>query len=113
LSSPEPLAGGGAALGNISRWEAMRIQHVANRYQCTVHLVGSRAAGKATELSDYDYVVSATRRVRHSVKFFLPRGPRMGSNPGIDIISGPLDAERPHITFRADSSLSAELRGER
>lgn len=84
----EPVAGGGADLRNVPRLVALRVQHVADRYGTTVHLVGSRAAGTATPVSDFDYVIAASHRVRNSAKYFLPRGPKVGLGSGIDIFPG-------------------------
>ena len=108
MSKPEPLAGGGGDLRNISKLAAIRIQHIADRYQATIHLVGSRAAGTGSALSDYDYVITGSHRIRNSAKYFLPRGPRVGLGAGIDIFPGPLDAEKPYITFVPDHTLPAE-----
>lgn len=110
MSRPGPLAGGGADVRNITKFVSSRIQAVADRYQIPIWLVGSRASGTATLLSDFDYVISASHRVRNSAKYYLPHGPRVGQGTGIDIFPGPVDIDRPHIIFSAGPS--AEGQGE-
>jgi hypothetical protein len=96
-----PLVGGGASLGNISPADAARIQNTANRLKTSISLVGSRAAGKASVASDWDYVIQAPSKIRHSAASMLPGGKnsleRLPANQ--DIFRGPLDTARPFITF--------------
>ncbi len=97
-----PIAGGGANLDNLSADEITRIQNAANRSGRTIHVVGSRAAGTAGPVSDWDFVVpGANSRTRHSLSGSLPEGPRLGIDRGRnqDVFGGQLDPQRPHITF--------------
>ena len=85
-----------------------RIQNAANRTKQQITVVGSRANGSATLLSDWDYVLSGNSAQRHSARSSLPRGVCGGENgSGIDIFTNytlspfyqPLDTSKPHITF--------------
>jgi RHS repeat-associated protein len=99
-------AGGGAKVENLSEADQRRIQAVADKLDKPVTAVGSRVAGTAGANSDYDYVIpGATSRERHTARRYLPRGPggggqaAGGSESGIDVLRGPVDKSRPHITF--------------
>ena len=100
--------------------DALRIQNAANRYRVTIHVVGSRAAGKAARhvLSDWDYLVQgSTSRIRGKLKKNLPRGLGGGDiggpyPTGLDLMHmdnpkapgyNPLDPTRPHVTFAPQS----------
>ena len=99
-----PVAGGGARVENIWPTIAAQIQAVADRYGVEIALVGSRATGTSHRASDFDFVIRAPHRVRHSAKYLLPRGPRVNEEGGIDIFAGPLDTSRPHILFFPNAS---------
>jgi hypothetical protein len=97
-----PVAGGGADLLKLAPDAAVRIQNAANRSGLTIILIGSRAAGTALEMSDYDYIViGGNARVRHSLRGSLPAGfGALGQPRNQDLHPGPLDVSRPHIIFR-------------
>ncbi|HTU93124.1 MAG TPA: SEC-C metal-binding domain-containing protein [Gemmataceae bacterium] len=100
----------------ISASAARRIQNAANRYRVAIHVVGSRAKGKAAQnaLSDWDYIVQGSNsRIRGKLKKSLPRGIGGGDlgghyPSGMDLMHGdnplapgynPLDPTLPHVTF--------------
>lgn len=99
MGKSRPVAGGGADVRNLTAAQVAQIQSVANRYQVTLILVGSRAAGTHTRASDFDYLIVANSRIRQSAMHQLPRGPRIGSGPGIEIFAKPLLPAEPHILF--------------
>lgn len=88
---------------NLTELEASRIQRFADKHEVTIHVVGSKVSGKAHPLSDYDYVISGSKRVRKLAEKQLPRGVAGGANnKGIDIFdeaTKPLDVSAPHRTF--------------
>jgi len=93
----------------ISNADARRIQNAANRTNQDIHVVGSRANGKATITSDWDYVMSGNSSQRHSAMSSVPHGSAGGgNNTGIDIFTNyrsspfyePLDKTRPYVPFR-------------
>lgn len=92
----------------ITTSESLRIQNAANRTKQIIVLVGSRAAGNATFLSDWDYILSGNSAQRHSAASSLPRGICGGENDtGIDIFTSYtkspsyviLDRSRPYLEF--------------
>jgi RHS repeat-associated protein len=98
----------------ISPANARRIQNAANKTRQRIVVVGSRAAGKATVLSDWDYVMSGKSRQRGKAKSSLPRGNAggeiapSGRETGIDVWQDynpnapgytTLDPDRPHVVF--------------
>ena len=90
-------------------FQALRIQQVANRIRMPITVVGSRAAGTANPMSDWDYVIEgATRRELKYARWKLPRGLGGGEinpsgNPtGIDIFTEPVDTDLPHVTFEPE-----------
>lgn len=104
------------AEAGISAADARRIQNAANKHKVTIHGVGSRAKGPATQnaLSDWDYIVQGSNsRIRGKLKNSLPRGAGVGDlgghHPsGMDLMHmdnprapgfNPLDPTRPHVTF--------------
>lgn len=102
--------GGGGTVSRLSPEHARAIQRFANERGVQVYVVGSRASGNITSISDFDYIVvkadgsPINSQLRQKAMRDLPRGPRvereLGRRNGIDIIKGvPLDPERPHITF--------------
>ena len=99
MGKSRPLAGGGADVRNLSAAQVAKIQAVAERYHVTIILVGSRAAGTHTRASDFDYLIVANSRIRQSAMRHLPRGPRIGLGPGIEIFAKPLIPLKPHILF--------------
>jgi hypothetical protein len=103
------VAGGGADVRNLTAAQVAQIQAVADRYQITITLVGSRAAGTHTQASDFDYLIVANSRIsriRQSAMHLLPRGPRIGSGPGIEVFAKPLIPAEPHIVFTPASEPS-------
>ncbi len=87
-------------LGSLTPSEARLIQAFTDKYGVDVNVVGSRAAGRATSVSDFDYVIQANAKIRHKAEYYLPRGLSGGANNrGIDIFRSPLDTSRPHIKF--------------
>lgn len=90
-------AGGGARIENIQPSRAAGLQRVANKFGMEVSLVGSRANGTATAISDWDLIVPSgtTSRVIHSLKYELRSV--MGKN--IEVFRGVVDTSRPYIRF--------------
>ncbi len=94
----------------ISSADALRIQNAADRTHQTISVVGSRAAGTSTILSDWDYVMSGKSSQRHSAASSVPRGTyTSGVVSGTDIwqsynpkapgyVPGP-DPTRPFVMF--------------
>jgi Nucleotidyltransferase domain len=93
--------------GSLLPGEVRRIQEFANKFNTEVYVIGSRAAGTATELSDFDYLIGGTSKVRRIARRFLPRGKAGGEmrgsfETGIDIFNAnrtPLDHTLPYIKF--------------
>ena len=106
-----PTAGGGAdlqrALVNMTPEEITRIQNAANRTGQPIHVVGSRSGGSKTPRpdSDWDYVIQANNHTRRSDGNSLPGAKNLkeGIPSNQDIFKGPLDYDRPHITFHPDN----------
>lgn len=93
---------------NISSNDSKRIQNAANRTHQVIVVVGSRAAGTATDISDWDYIMSGNSAQRHSAASSVPRGIAGGANgSGIDIMTSYpnsphsviIDRSRPYIIF--------------
>lgn len=80
-----------AKLENLNRFDAQRIQNAANRTNQEIAVVGSRASGAATPISDWDYIMSGKSSQRHSARGSLPKGTQggeqnsMGRETGIDV----------------------------
>src|SRR5205823_3973248 len=94
--------------GNLTPAQVKMIESFADKYEVTVDVVGSRAAGTATATSDFDYVIAANSRIRKFAKFKLPRGiagGEIGPNGierGIDVFNGnltPTNTSLPYIRF--------------
>jgi RHS repeat-associated protein len=93
--------------GSLTPAQVQRIQTFVNNYNTEVSVVGSRAAGTAGPLSDFDYVIGGNARLRSSAQYFLPKGAAGGAlrgttESGIDIFNAnntPLDPTRPFIKF--------------
>lgn len=102
-----PIAGGGASIENIPEGYRWRIQQFADKYDVEVTVVGSRAAGTANELSDWDYIISGNSKIRKYARQQLPRGIAGGEigprgETGIDVFNAnnsPLNMDKPYITF--------------
>ncbi|XXX73575.1 RHS repeat-associated core domain-containing protein [Sorangium sp. So ce134] len=109
-----PRAGGGTsgrlqAETVLGRAAAQRIQNAADRTGQRITVIGSRASGKAGDLSDWDYILSGNSAKRHSAASSIPRGLSGGENgTGVDIWQdfnprapnyNPLDPTRPFIVF--------------
>jgi RHS repeat-associated protein len=99
--------------GSLTSSEVQQIQAFVNRYNAEITVVGSRAAGTAGPLSDFDYLVAGNARLRHSAAYYLPRGAAGGAarasglESGIDIFNGnkiPLDVTRRFIQFKPGQS---------
>jgi RHS repeat-associated protein len=94
-------------LGSLTPSQARTIQAFSERFGAEVNVVGSRAAGTAGQLSDFDYVIGGNASLRNSAGYYLPRGAaggelRGGLESGIDIFNAnrtPLDQTRPFIQF--------------
>jgi len=98
----------------ISASDARRIQNAADRTGQEINVVGSRASGTASEVSDWDYVMSGNSAQRHSAAGSIPIGTSGGSinslgiETGIDIYTNnpnspsyvPLDPTLPYVPFR-------------
>ncbi len=115
LKTSGPIAGGGAKLDNLSSAATQRIQNAANRTQQEITVIGSRASGKASSISDWDYIMSGKSSQRHSARSSVPRGTQggeinsMGNETGIDVWQNynpnapnysTLNPNEPHIIFR-------------
>ena len=108
-------AGGGSGNGmrtpeqaGISSGDAARLQNAANRTGQEINVVGSRANGTATPMSDWDYFMSGNSAQRHSAASSVPSGVAgSGSGFGIDIFTNnpnspfyqPLDSTLPYVPF--------------
>jgi len=81
--------------------QRMAIQAAADAIGRPIHLVGSKAAGTDGPFSDFDFIIDGctNRKQRTKAKWLLPKGYRGNQNRGIDILEGPLDPSKPHITF--------------
>src|ERR1043166_4328079 len=88
------LAGGGGALasdtvvaettpptlGSFTPSQVRTIQAFSDRFGAEVNVVGSRAAGTAGPLSDFDYVIGGNASLRNSASYYLARGTAGGEN---------------------------------
>ena len=90
----------------ISASEAKRIQNAANRINKPINVVGSRARGDASPISDWDYVVEGMNRdMRKDIQNSLPRGTGGGDilsggiESGINLFSDTLNREKAHVIF--------------
>ena len=98
----------------MSASDALRIQNAANRTGQQITVVGSRANGTATAMSDWDYIFSGASRERISAGSSVPRGAAGGEvnasgvETGIDRFQSynpnapnyqVLDPSRPHVIF--------------
>lgn len=94
--------GGGASLENLSASDATRIQNAANKIGMAITVVGSRAGGTAGAWSDWDYVITgANSATKGKVRNSLPEGHRgVGEPRNIDIFTGEVNTDLPHITFK-------------
>ena len=98
------IVGGGAELGSIAN-EANRIQNIAIKYDLEITVVGSRAKGTATALSDWDYIIKGgTSKTRSSALYQLPRNLNAVKDgvlrPGSEILKGvEINTNLPHIIF--------------
>jgi hypothetical protein len=107
VSAPSTAANTAADFGSLTPAQIQRIRTFVNNYNAEVSVVGSRAAGTAGPLSDFDYVIGGNARLRSSAQYFLPKGAAGGAlrgttESGIDIFNAnntPLDPTRPFIKF--------------
>ncbi len=86
---------------DIAEGGISRIQNAADRINKPIHVVGSRASGKASETSDFDYVIEGmTSKQWDKVKNSLPGAPSRADNlpRRIDVFRGGVDPTKPHIT---------------
>ena len=97
------VVGGGAQLSQLNPQQVAQIWQFAEAHNVRVTLVGSRATGTASAISDFDYLIQGgNSRIRSVARSQLPRGPRSLENGGIDIwneANFPLDTSRAHIIF--------------
>lgn len=93
----------------LTESELSRIQAFANKHGVEVQVVGSRAAGTAGPMSDFDYIiVGGNSKIRSAARRELPRGLgggelQPGGWSGSDVFNGatnPLDPTRPHIIVK-------------
>lgn len=80
--------------------EVLRIENAATRIGKPINVVGSRASGKATGYSDWDYIIEGlTNKEWKRIKNSLPGAKSIIDNTPrrIDIIKEPLDISRPYI----------------
>ncbi|WP_433931900.1 FG-GAP-like repeat-containing protein [Sorangium cellulosum] len=113
-----PRAGGEASGGLqaetvLGRAAVQRIQNAADRTGQRITVIGSRASGKAGNMSDWDYILSGNSAKRHSAASSIPRGLGGGENgTGVDIWQdfnphapnyNPLDPTRPFVVFTPKS----------
>jgi len=97
----------------ISARAATRIQNAVNKTRQRITVVGSRAAGEANSLSDWDYILSGASRQRSRAKNSVPHGiaggERIGTTEtGADFWQdynaaarsyNPVDKTQPHVVF--------------
>ena len=87
-------------IGYITKNEFKRIQNAANRIACVIIVVGSRASGKATAYSDWDYIINGLNNRRwKKIKNSMPGAKEDGKPRQIDIVRTPLDINLPFIKF--------------
>ena len=80
--------------------EVLRIENAATSIGKPIYVVGSRASGKATGYSDWDYIIEGlTNKEWKRIKNSLPGAKSIIDNTPrrIDIIKEPLDISRPYI----------------
>lgn len=80
--------------------DVVRIENAATKIGKPIHVVGSRASGKATAYSDWDYIIEGlTNKNWKSIKNSLPGARSIIDNVprNIDIIKEPLDITKPYI----------------
>ena len=80
--------------------DVVRIENAAKKIGKPIHVVGSRASGKATAYSDWDYIIEGlTNKNWKSIKNSLPGARSIIDNVprNIDIIKEPLDITKPYI----------------
>jgi RHS repeat-associated protein len=99
----KPTIGGGATLDKLSPAEIQRIQNAATRSNTPITVVGSRVNPQKslTPKSDYDYAISANSKTRNNLSRSLPgsKSVQDGVPSNQDIFTGPVDINRPHVTF--------------
>jgi hypothetical protein len=97
--------GGGASLSNLTPGEITRIQNAANRIGVNITVVGSRAGGTASALSDWDFVFppGTTRQQIKKIVNSLPEGFRENlEGRTTDFFVGIVDETKPFITILPD-----------
>lgn len=80
--------------------DVIRIENAATKIGKPINVVGSRASGKATAYSDWDYIIEGlTNKEWKSIKNSLPGAKSILDNVPrrIDIIREPLDLTKPYI----------------
>ena len=86
----------------ITPAQAQRIQNAANRIGKPIIVVGSRARSAAGHTSDWDYIIPGINNAEwKKIKNSLPGAPdRVNGSPRqIDVLSGPVDPNSPHVIF--------------
>lgn len=80
-----------------------RIKNAANRTGLVIYVVGSRANGKATLTSDWDYVIPDLNCKKwKKIKNSLPGAKTIDRPRKIDIMHSPLNEELPYIMITPD-----------
>lgn len=85
---------------DIAEGGIRRIKNAAIRINKTIYLVGSRAAGTHTVLSDFDYIIPTIRNKEwKKIKNSLPGAKVPADNvPNrIDLLKTEIDTNRPHL----------------
>lgn len=97
-------AGGGARVSNLAPHDLRRIQNAANRTGETITIVGSRATGKTTPNSDWDYVINAKSKTQNNLARSLPGAGNIneGKRSSVDIFRGEVDKSRPYIEVKPE-----------
>jgi predicted nucleotidyltransferase len=85
---------------NIVEGGITRIRNAAIRINKTIYLVGSRAAGTHTALSDFDYIIPTIRNKEwKKIKNSLPGAKILADNVQnrIDLLKTEIDTNRPYF----------------
>lgn len=84
----------------ITDGEYLRIYHAACKINLTIYVVGSRANGTATEISDWDYIIEGlTNKKWKSIRNSIPGAKTIDQPMKIDIMHTPLDESKPYIAI--------------
>lgn len=84
----------------ITDGEYLRIYNAACKIKLTIYVVGSRANGTATEISDWDYIIEGlTNKKWKSIRNSIPGAKTIDQPMKIDIMRIPLDESKPYIAI--------------